>query len=66
MAIGVTVDSVHDVILLDTQTITEVPSSYVMNQDYLHGVVSYQDRMSSILNLPGIFETGGLIVDETV
>jgi len=63
---GITVDSVYDVILLDTETITEVPSSYVINQDYLHGVVSYQDRMLSILNLTGIFATGGLLVDEAV
>jgi purine-binding chemotaxis protein CheW len=44
-----------------------VPSAnHSINQEYLQGVASYQEKMVSILDLSKIFLNGGLIVDEAI
>lgn len=63
---GITIDEVRDVLLLDPQKITEVPTAHAVNEDYLQGVVPYEGKMLSLLDLSQVFVEGGLIVDEAV
>jgi purine-binding chemotaxis protein CheW len=63
---GITIDEVRDIILLDPKNITDVPTIYAVNEDYLQGVIPYEGKMLSILDLSQVFFEGGLIVDEAV
>lgn len=56
----------RDVLLLDPKTITDVPAAYGVNEDYLQGVVPYEGRMLSLLDLSKVLVEGGLIVEEAV
>ena len=65
---GVPVEAVRDIVYFSSLGIKPVPAAVQTGEDneYLEGVVSYQDRVLSILNLPKIFNEGGLLVDEVV
>ncbi len=65
---GVIVEEVSDVMFflnpLDITTATTAIHS--INGKYLQGVAPYQEKRMSILDLPQIFLSGGLIVDEAI
>jgi len=65
---GVMVEEVRDAMfVLNPLEIRAVPSAnHSINQEYLQGVASYQEKMMSILDLPKIFLNGGLIIDEAI
>ena len=60
---GIPVDSVFDVLYLPRTEIAEVPIA-TEQQDFFHGVATYQDRHLSILNLPNVLAKGRLMVDQ--
>ena len=68
IVIGVIVEAVRDVMFfLDPREI-KATSTVVdsMNEEYLQGVASYQEKTLNIVDLQNIFLKGGLIVDEAI
>jgi purine-binding chemotaxis protein CheW len=64
---GVTVDTVHDVVYLHSSDISPVPAAvHAMNEDFIRGVASYQDKQMSILDLSKILSSENLVVNESV
>jgi purine-binding chemotaxis protein CheW len=64
---GVTVDTVHDVVYLHSSDISPVPAAvHAMNEDFIRGVASYQDKQMSILDLSKILSSDNLVVNESV
>lgn len=64
---GVTVDAVHDVVYLHSTEISPVPAAvHAMNEDFIRGVASYQDKQMSILDLSKILSSENLVVNESV
>ena len=60
---GIPVDAVLDVMYLPRTGITEVPMA-TSQQEYFQGFASYRDQHLRILDLPTLFATGGLAVDQ--
>lgn len=64
---GIKVEDVVDVIFLNPQDVTGVPTAlHSLNDEYLQGTAPYEDKMMTILDLPKILSSNALIVDETV
>jgi purine-binding chemotaxis protein CheW len=64
---GVTVDAVHDVVYLHSSDISPVPAAvHAMNEDFIRGVASYQDKQMSILDLSKILSSDNLVVNESI
>ncbi|MFB8787417.1 MAG: chemotaxis protein CheW [Potamolinea sp.] len=65
---GVMVEAVYDVMffLNPLEIMAVSTNSHAINNQYLQGVASYQEKMMSLLDLPKIFLYGGLIVDEAI
>lgn len=62
---GITVEEVYDVMFLNPQEITTVPTAiHSINDEYLQGAAPYHDKMMSILDLPKILLSGNLTVDQ--
>ncbi|WP_017305556.1 chemotaxis protein CheW [Spirulina subsalsa] len=67
LVIGVLVEGIYDVLLLDPRNITTVPTAiHSINDEYLLGAAVYQDKMMSILDLEKMLLKGNLVVDETI
>ena len=61
---GITMEEVCDVIFLNPQEITAVPTGINSGQyEYLKGAAPYQEKIMSILNLQQIFLNGGLVIN---
>lgn len=63
---GVTVDDIFDVVYVHPTQILSAPVAVHASDDYFQGVVPYRDRMMSIINLPKLFKSDALVVDEVV
>lgn len=67
LVIGVLVEGIHDVFLLDPRNITTVPTAiHSINDEYLMGAAVYREKMMSILDLQKMLMRGNLVVDETI
>jgi purine-binding chemotaxis protein CheW len=65
VVVGITVDEVLDVVYVHPTAIKPVPAAVAATHDeYLQGIVPFQDKTMSILDLPKILLKGNLIVDE--
>ncbi len=72
--VGLSIDSVHDILMLDPQKFlpastweSEVGSrAFGIDRSYLEGVLPYQDRMLGLVNLTEIILGGSLLVDEAI
>lgn len=60
---GIPIDAVLDVIYLAPTDMTEVPIA-VSQQSYLQGMAQYRGQHLSVLDLPALFATGGLVVNQ--
>lgn len=61
---GITMEEVCDVIFLNPQEITAVPTGINSGQyEYIQGAAPYQEKIMSILNLQQIFLNGGLVIN---
>ncbi len=66
LVVGLWVDAVLDVLLLDPTTIGSVPTALqAAAGDYLQGTAPYGDRLMSLLDLETLLREGSLVVDET-
>jgi purine-binding chemotaxis protein CheW len=64
---GITVNAVHDVVYLHASEVAPVPAAvHAMNEDFIRGVASYQEKQMSILDLSKILKSETLVVDEAV
>ncbi|MBE9125621.1 MULTISPECIES: chemotaxis protein CheW [unclassified Coleofasciculus] len=65
---GVMVETIRDAMfLLNSLEIKAVPTAtYLMKDKYIQGAASYDKKKMGILDLPKLFQTAGLIVDEAV
>lgn len=64
---GITVDEIYDVVYIHPSQVAPVPVAMrSTNDEYLQGVVTYGDRMMSIVNLPKVLTSGALVVNEEV
>lgn len=65
---GVIVDDVRESMFLlnPLQIIAVTPETSSINSDYLQGEAVYDEKMISILDVPKIFLSGGLIVEQAV
>ncbi|MDR9404106.1 MAG: chemotaxis protein CheW [Halothece sp. Uz-M2-17] len=67
IVVGVAVASVYDVMFLDPSEITTVPTAiHAIDDEYLQGAAPYHEKMMSILDLPKILLSSGLVVDQAV
>ncbi|MGI0488256.1 chemotaxis protein CheW [Pantanalinema rosaneae CENA516] len=65
VVVGITVDEVLDVVYVHPTTIKPVPAAVSATHDeYLQGIVPFQENIMSILDLSKILSKGNLIVDE--
>lgn len=65
VVVGITVDEVLDVVYVHPTAIKPVPAvCSTVHDEYLQGIVSFQERTMSLLDLPKILFKGNLIVDE--
>ncbi|HIK16383.1 MAG TPA: purine-binding chemotaxis protein CheW [Leptolyngbyaceae cyanobacterium M33_DOE_097] len=63
--VGIAVDDIFDVMYIHPSQITAVPiAMHSDRDDYLQGVVPYQDRMMSIINLSKLLTSDVLVVNE--
>lgn len=63
--VGITVDEVLDVVYVHPTAIKPVPTAVSATHDeYLQGIVPFQEKTMSILDLPKILLKGNLIVNE--
>lgn len=63
---GVTVDTVYDVVYLHPSQISPIPAAvHAMNEDFIRGVASYQEKQMSILDLSKILSSEDLVVNES-
>jgi purine-binding chemotaxis protein CheW len=64
---GIKVEDVVDVMFLNPQEVTSVPTAiHSVNDEYLQGAAPYKGKMMSILDLPKILLSGGLMVDQAI
>lgn len=64
---GIVVDEVLDVMYLNSQEITLIPSAlHYTNDEYLRGTAPFREKMMSILDLQKMLTKGGLMVDEEI
>lgn len=67
IVVGVAVASVYDVMFLDPTEITTVPTAiHSIDDEFLQGAAPYQEKMMSILDLPRILLSSGLVVDQAI
>jgi len=65
--VGVPVEDVLSVIYIDPAQYRKLPAAVeAAEQDYLLGEVAFDEKMLTVLDLKGIFEKGGLVVEEEV
>jgi len=65
--VGIAVDAIFDVMYIHPSQITTAPvAMHADRDDYLQGVVPYQDRMMSIINLSKLLSSDVLVVNEEV
>lgn len=64
---GIAVDEVSDVVYVHPSEISAIPTAgHTTQQDYLRGVVAYDNSFMGVLDLPEILTNGELVVNETV
>jgi purine-binding chemotaxis protein CheW len=64
---GILIDEIHDIFMMNPKDILDAgDGDRDAGQSYLQGVLSYHDRILSLINLPTILEQGGLLIDEAV
>lgn len=64
---GIIVEEVSDVIFINSEEITSVPTAiHALNDEYIKGTATYQGKMMSILNLRKIVLDGSLMVEQVV
>ncbi|MDD5273632.1 MAG: chemotaxis protein CheW, partial [Methylovulum sp.] len=67
VAVAILVDGVKEVIYVDPQKITPVPTAVASaSGDYLTGEMLYQDKLLTLIDLDLILEKGELVVEEEV
>ncbi|WP_204103084.1 MULTISPECIES: chemotaxis protein CheW [Spirulina sp. CCY15215] len=67
LVIGMIVNEVFDVLLLDPAKISPIPTAiHSVKNEYLQGATTYGEKMLGLLNLAKILTSGGLIVDEAI
>lgn len=65
--IGIAVDDIVDVTELDPQQILPAPIAISSStNEYVQGVVAYQDEMISMINLPKVLMASSLVVNEDI
>lgn len=66
-AIGIAVDDVVDVTYIDLAQVAIAPVAIQpLNHDYLQGIVRYQEKMMSVIDLEKLIMSESLVVNETV
>ncbi|MEC4804688.1 MAG: chemotaxis protein CheW [Jaaginema sp. PMC 1079.18] len=64
---GIVVEQVHDVILVQSTDIQAVPTAiHTIDDEYLLGTVSYQEKMLALLDIAKILLKGDLVVNESL
>ncbi|MEA5467961.1 chemotaxis protein CheW [Spirulina sp. 06S082] len=67
LVIGMIIDEVFDVLLLDPAKISSIPTAiHSVKDEYLQGATTYREKMLGLLDLAKILTSGGLIVDEAI
>lgn len=67
LVIGLIVDEVFDVLLLDPEKIAPIPTAiHSVKEEYLQGATIYREKMLGLLNLAKILMSGGLVVEEAI
>ena len=63
---GIMVEQVHDIVLVQSSDIAAVPTAiHAIDDEYLLGTVSYEEKMLALLDIAKILLKGELIVDES-
>lgn len=66
IVVGIMVEQVHDIVLVQPTDITAVPTAiHAIDDEYLLGTVSYQEKMLALLDIAKILLKGELVVDES-
>lgn len=64
---GIAVDEVFDVVYIHPSEISAIPTAvHTAKQEYLRGVVAYDNSFMGVLDLPEILANGELIVNEAI
>ena len=67
LIVGVIVDEVFDVFLLDPAKVSSIPTAiHSVKDEYLQGATVYREKMLGLLDLAQILTQGDLVVDEAV
>jgi purine-binding chemotaxis protein CheW len=62
---GIMVDEIFDVLYINCHDMMNAPVAvHSISDEYLQGIIAYQDKMMSIINLPRLLHSGELVVDE--
>lgn len=64
---GIAVDEVFDVVYIHPSEISAIPTAvHTAKQEYLRGVVAYDNSFMGVLDLPEILANGELVVNESI
>lgn len=64
---GIAVDEVFDVVYIHPSEISAIPTAvHTAKQEYLRGVVAYDDSFVGVLDLPEMLVNGELVVNEAI
>lgn len=64
---GILIDEIHDIFMMNPKDLLDAQNSDDdTNQSFLQGVLPYQDRILSLIDLTAILEQGGLLIDQAV
>jgi purine-binding chemotaxis protein CheW len=64
---GLLVDNIQDIFMLDPKKlVTDKTIETEVNQDFVQGVIPYQDKMLAIIDLLPLVKGDSLLVDEAV
>ncbi len=66
IVVGIAVDQILDIVYIQLTDIKSISNTIrAAASDYLQGVVSYENGMMSLINLPKLFLLDGFVVDES-
>ncbi|MEB3160592.1 MAG: chemotaxis protein CheW [Synechocystis sp.] len=64
---GILIDEIHDIFMMNPKDLLDAKTvEDDANQSFLQGVLPYQDRILSLIDLTAILEQGGLLIDQAV
>lgn len=68
VVVGIVIDAVNDIYMMNPNDLKleENTDNESVNQEYLQGVIPYQDKMLGIIDLNQVILGGNLLVDEAV